>query len=168
MRRLACLMISSTFPAPLLVLQKFDQHNSHLEEFYWLRQCEGHTESLLVGSGTSTQLVPLEKQKAMLMFAMRQGILTSTANASWPNKENKGIWEKLWMSKYAQKKCCQIWKHSKSEHCQGLHWWFKTKWRVGAAFYAEYPNNSPKQAFFHLGIYSTVFQAEVLAISGSG
>ena len=24
--------------------------------------------------------------------------------------------------------------------------------RVGAGFYAEYPNNSPKQAFFHLGI----------------
>ena len=36
--------------------------------------------------------------------------------------------------------------------------------RVGAGFYAEYPNNSPKQAFFHLGIHSTVFQAEVLAI----
>ena len=37
--------------------------------------------------------------------------------------------------------------------------------RVGAGFYAEYPNNSPKQAFFHLEIHSTVFQAEVLAIS---
>ena len=32
-------------------------------------------------------------------------------------------------------------------------------------FYVEYPNNSPKQAFFYLGIRSTVFQAEVLAIS---
>ena len=38
--------------------------------------------------------------------------------------------------------------------------------RVGAGFYAEHPNNSPKQAFFHLGIHSTVFQAEVLAIRG--
>ena len=37
--------------------------------------------------------------------------------------------------------------------------------KVGAGFYAEYPNNSPKEAFFHLGIYSTVFQAKVLAIS---
>ena len=37
--------------------------------------------------------------------------------------------------------------------------------RVGAGFYEEYPNNSPKQAFFYLGIYSTMFQAEVLAIS---
>ena len=36
--------------------------------------------------------------------------------------------------------------------------------RLGAGFYAEYPNNSPKQAFFHLGIRSTAFQAEVLAI----
>ena len=36
--------------------------------------------------------------------------------------------------------------------------------RVGAGFYAESPNNSPKQAFYHLGIYSTVFQAKVLAI----
>ena len=40
----------------------------------------------------------------------------------------------------------------------------KLNGRVGAGFYAEYPNNSPKQAYFHLGIYSTVFQAEVLAI----
>ena len=37
--------------------------------------------------------------------------------------------------------------------------------RVGAGFYAEYPNNSLKQAFFHHGIHSTVFQAEVLAVS---
>ena len=37
--------------------------------------------------------------------------------------------------------------------------------RVGAGFYAEYPNKSPKKAFFHLGIYSTMFQADVLAIS---
>ena len=37
--------------------------------------------------------------------------------------------------------------------------------RVGAGFYAEYPNSSPKQAFFDRGIYCTVFQAEVLAVS---
>ena len=37
---------------------------------------------------------------------------------------------------------------------------------MGAAFYSEYLNNSPKLAFFqHRGIYSTVFQAEVLSIS---
>ena len=40
----------------------------------------------------------------------------------------------------------------------------KSDGRVGAGFYTKYPNNSPKQAFFHLEIYSTVFQAEVFAI----
>ena len=40
----------------------------------------------------------------------------------------------------------------------------KLRGRVGAGFYAEYPNSSPKQAFFHLGIHDTVFQAEVFAI----
>ena len=73
-QRLACLMISSAFPgtstgAPEILLNI----TPILRNFYWLRQCEGHTESLLVGSGTSTQLVPLGKQKPMLMFAMRQG-----------------------------------------------------------------------------------------------
>ena len=34
-------------------------------------QCEGHTESLLVGSNMSTELVSLGKRKAMLMLAMR-------------------------------------------------------------------------------------------------
>ena len=37
--------------------------------------------------------------------------------------------------------------------------------RIGAGFYAKYPNNYLKQAFFHIGIHSTVFQEEVLAIS---
>ena len=37
--------------------------------------------------------------------------------------------------------------------------------RVGVGFYAKYPNNSLKQAFFHLEIHSIVFRADVLAIS---
>ena len=36
--------------------------------------------------------------------------------------------------------------------------------KVDAGVYAKNPNNSPKQAFFHLGKHGTVFQAEVLAI----
>ena len=40
----------------------------------------------------------------------------------------------------------------------------KLNGRVGVGFYAEYPNNSLKQAFFHLRIHSTVLQAEGLAI----
>ena len=75
-QRLACLDdFIQLFLAPLLVLQKILLNITPiLRNFYWLRQCEGHTESLLVGSGTSTQLVSFGKnKKAILMFAMRQG-----------------------------------------------------------------------------------------------
>ena len=51
----------------------FAQHNSHLEEFLLAEAMRGSYRIMLVGSGMSTQLVPLGKQKAMLMFAMRQG-----------------------------------------------------------------------------------------------
>ena len=72
-QRLACLMISSAFPGtPTGALEILLNITPILRNFYWLRQCEGHTESLLVGTGTSTQLVPLGKRKAILMFAMRQ------------------------------------------------------------------------------------------------
>ena len=60
------------FLAPLLVLWKYCSTYLPLRNSYWLRYCKGHTESLLVGSGLSTELVPLGKRKAMLIFAMRQ------------------------------------------------------------------------------------------------
>ena len=49
-QRLACLMILSAFPgtstgAPEILLNI----TPILRNFYWLRQCEGHTESLLSG-----------------------------------------------------------------------------------------------------------------------
>ena len=71
-QRLACLMISSAFPGTPTGALEILLNITPLRNSYWLRQCEGHTESLLVGSGMSTQLVPLGKRKAMLMLAMRQ------------------------------------------------------------------------------------------------
>ena len=42
-----------------------------IEEFLLAEAVRDHTESLLVESGMSTKLVPLEKRNAMVMFAMR-------------------------------------------------------------------------------------------------
>ena len=39
------------------------QHNSHRGILSGCRLCEGHTESLLVGSGMSIELFPLENEK---------------------------------------------------------------------------------------------------------
>ena len=65
-------MISSAFPGTATGAREILFNITPIEEFLLAGQCEGHTESLLVGSGMSTQLVPLGKRKAMVMFAMRQ------------------------------------------------------------------------------------------------
>ena len=44
--------------------------------------CEDYTESLLVSSGMSTELVPSGKQKVMLMFAISQEDSYLAANAT--------------------------------------------------------------------------------------
>ena len=55
---------------------------------------------------------------------------------------------------------CVLYQNTVKVYTDGL----KLDGRGDAGFYAEYPNSSPKQAFFHLKIYSTVFLVEVLAI----
>ena len=71
-QRLACLMISSAFPGTPTGALEILLSITPIEEFLLAEAVRGHTESLLVGSGTSTQLVPFGKRKAMLMFAMKQ------------------------------------------------------------------------------------------------
>ena len=50
--------------------------------------------------------------------------------------------------------------------CYGSADGSKLNGRAGASFYVEYPSGShTDQSFFHLGRYSTVFQAKVFAIA---
>ena len=68
-------MTSSAFPSTPTVALDILLNITLLRKSHWLRQCEGDTESLLVGYGISTQLIPLGKRKATLMFAMRLKVL---------------------------------------------------------------------------------------------
>ena len=68
------------------------------------------------------------------------------------------------MSSYGWKECCQIWKRSKSEHCQGLHRWLGTTWESRCRFLRRKAKQFHKTKFYHFGIHSSAFQAEVLAI----
>ena len=65
-------MISSAFPGTPTGALKILLNITPIEEFLLARQCEGHAESLLVGSGMSSELNPMGKQQATLMFALRQ------------------------------------------------------------------------------------------------
>ena len=53
--------------------RNFAQHNSHLEEFLLAEAVRGSYRITVSGLWHVNPLVPLGKQKAMLMFAMRQG-----------------------------------------------------------------------------------------------
>ena len=64
-------MISTAFPGTPTGALKILLNKTPIEEFLMADAGRGHTESLLVGSRMSTQLVPLGKRKVMLMFAMK-------------------------------------------------------------------------------------------------
>ena len=166
-QRLACLMILSAFPdtstgAPEILLNI----TPILRNFYWLRQCEGHTESLLVGSGMSTQLVPLGKTKSHVDVCNEARKFLPLLQMPADRIKKTKLFERNFECQNMDKKNAIRFESILNQSTAKVYTdGSKLNGRVGAPFYAEYPNNSPKQAFFHLGIYSTVFQAEVLAIS---
>ena len=70
-QRLACLMISSAFPGTPTGALEILLNINPIEEFLLAEAVRGSYRISVRGSGMSTQLIPLGKQKAMLMFAMR-------------------------------------------------------------------------------------------------
>ena len=144
----------------------FDQHNSHLEEFLLAEAVQGSYRITVSGLWHVNQLVSLGKQKAMLMFAMRQGKFLPLLQMPADRIKKTKLFERNFECQIMDKKNAIRFESVLNQSTAKVYTdGSKLNGRVGAAFYAEYSNNSPKQAFFHLGIYSTVFQAEVLAIS---
>ena len=70
--RLAGLMILSAFPGTPTGALKILLNITPIEEFLLAEAGRGSYRITVSGSGMSTELVPLGKQKAMLMFAMKQ------------------------------------------------------------------------------------------------
>ena len=160
-------MISSAFPgtstgAPEILLNI----TPILRNFYWLRQCEGHTESLLVGSGTSNPIGSFGKTKSHVDVCNEARKFLPLLQMPADRIKKTKVFERNFECQIMDKKNAVRFESILNQSTAKVYTdGSRLNGRVGAAFYAEYPNNSPKQAFFHLGIYSTVFQAEVLAIS---
>ena len=113
----------------------------------------------------STELVPLGKQKAMLTFAIRLEHSSPLQQMPADQIQKTKVFERNFECQIMDKMNAL---RSESVLSQNTVKVYTDGWKldgsVGAGFYAKYPNRSGKQAFFHLGIYSAVFQAEVLAI----
>ena len=166
-RSLACLMISSAFPGTPTGSLEILLNISPIEEFLLAEVLRGShriTVSRLwhvnqVGSFGQTKShvdVCNEARRFLPLLQMPADRMKKTKTFE-RNFECQIIMDK----KNAIRSKSVLNQDTVKVYTDGL----KLDGRVGAGFYAEYPNNSPKPAFFHLAIYSTVFQAEVLAIS---
>ena len=146
--------------------RNFAQHNSHLEEFLLAEAVRGSYRITVSGLCMSTQLVPLGKQKAMFDVCNEARKFLPLLQMPADRIKKTKLFERNFECQIMDKKNAIRFESILNQSTANVYTdGSKLNGRVGAAFYAEYPNNSPKQAFFHLGIYSTVFQAEVLAIS---
>ena len=129
--------------------RNFAQHNSHLEEFLLAEAVRGSYRITVSGLWHVNPIGSFGKTKSHLDVCNEARkflpLLQMPADQIKKTKVFERNFECQIMDK---KKCYQIWKHSKPEHCQGLHWWFKTKWESRSGFLCRIPKQLPKTSIF--------------------
>ena len=165
-QRLACLMISSAFPGTSTGALEILLNITPIEEFLLAEAVRGSYRISVSGHWHAKPVGSFGKTKSHVDICNEARrflpLLQMPADRIKKTKVFERNFECQIMDKQNAIRSESILNHNTIRvYTDGS----KLDGRVGAGFYAEYPNNSPKQAFFHLGIHSTVFQAEVLAIS---
>ena len=165
-QRLACLMISSAFPGTPTGALEILLNITPIEEFLLAEAVRGSYRISVSGHWHAKPVGSFGKTKSHVDICNEARrflpLLQMPADRVKKTKVFERNFECQIMDKQNAIRSESILNHNTIRvYTDGS----KLDGRVGAGFYAEYPNNSPKQAFFHLGIHSTVFQAEVLAIS---
>ena len=159
-------MISSAFPGTPTGALEILLNITPVEEFLFGEAVRGSYRIAVSGLWHVNRVGSLGKRKAMLMFAMRHERFLPPLEMPADRIKKTKVFKRNSECQNMDKKNV-----TKSESVQNQNIvkvytnGSKLNGRVGAGFYAEHPNNSPKQAFFHLGIHSIKVQAEVLAIS---
>ena len=166
-QRLACLMISSAFTGTSTGCSRnFAQHNSHLEEFLLAEAVRGSYRITVSGLWHVNPIGSFGKTKSHVDVCNEARKFLPLLQMPADRIKKTKVFERNFECQIMDKKNAIRFESILNQSTAKVYTdGSKLNGRRGAAFYAEYPNNSPKQAFFHLGIYSTVFQAEVLAIS---
>ena len=166
-QRLGCLMISSVFPGTPTGALKILLNITPIEEFLLAEAVQGSYRITLSGLWHVNQVGGLfgkTKNHVDVCNEARRFLLLLQMPADRIKKTK--IFERNFECQIMDKKNAIRYDSVLNQNIVKVYTdGSKLDGRVGVDFYAEYPNNSPKQAFFHLGIYSLVFQAEVLAIS---
>ena len=165
-QRLACLMISSAFPGTPTGTLKILLNITPVEEFLLAKVLRGSYRITVSGLWHVNQVGSFGKTKSHVDVCNEARRFLPLLQMPADRIKKTKIFERNFECQIMDKKNairseCVLSQNTVKVYTDGL----KLDGRVGVGFYAEYPNSSPKQAFFHLGIYRTVFQAEVLAIS---
>ena len=146
--------------------RNFAQHNSHLEEFLLAEAVRGSYKITVSGLWHVNPIGSFGKTKSHVDVCNEARKFLPLLQMPADQIKKTKVFERNFECQNMDKKNAIRFESILNQSTAKVYTdGSKLNGRVGAAFYAEYPNNSPKQAFFHLGIYSTVFQAEVLAIS---
>ena len=146
--------------------ENFAQHNSHLEEFLLAEAVRGSYRITVSGLWHVNPIGSFGKTKSHVDVCNEARKFLPLLQMPADRIKKTKLFERNFECQIMDKKNVIRFESVLNQSTAKVYTdGSKLNGRVGAAFYAEYPNNSPKQAFFHLGMYSTVFQAEVLAIS---
>ena len=165
-QRLACLMISSAFPGTPTGTLEILLNITPIEEFLLAEVLQGSYRINASGLWHVNRVGSFGKTKSHFDVCNEAKRFLPLLQMPADRIKKTKIFERNFECQIVDKTNairseCVLNQNTVKVYTDGL----KLDERVGASFYAEYPNSSPKQAFFLLGIYSTVFQEEVLAIS---
>ena len=158
-QRLPCLMILSVFPGTPTGALEILLNITPIEEFLLYRVT-------ISGLWDVNPVVFFGKTKSHVDVCNETRRFLSLLQMPADRIKKTKVFERIFECQIMDKKNAITFESALNQHTVKVYTdGSKLHRNVGAGFYPEYPNNSPKQAFFHLGIYSTVFQAEALAIS---
>ena len=165
-QRLACLMILSAFPVTPIGALEILLSITSIEEFLLAKAVRGSYRITVRGLWHVNPIGYFGKTKIHVDVCNEARRFLSLLQMPADRIKKTKVFERNFECQIMDKKNAIIFESVLNQSTVKVYIdGSKLHGRVGAGFYAEYQNNSPKQAFFHLGICRTVFQAEVQAIT---
>ena len=159
-QRLACLMISSAFPGTFTGALEILFNITPIEEYLLAEAVRGSYRIIVSELWHVNRYGSFGKAKSHVDVCNETRRFLPLLQCELTEERKQRFSKKILNAKLWIKRCYQIWKRSKSEHCQGLHRWLETKWKSRCGFLMQNTQTTlQNKHFFTFGIYSTVFQA---------
>ena len=166
-QRLACLMISSAFPSTPTGALEVLLNIMPIDEFILSEALKGSYRLSRVGLWSAMTIGSTGKTKSHVDVCneAKENLSLLSMPADLINK-TKVFGKQYTCLVLERKDAVQFERALEQSIIRCYTDGSKLNGRAGASFYIEYPSGShTDQSFFHLGRYSTVFQAEVFAIA---